>query len=120
RIHRSRRTMGALLLDQSIIAGVGNVYRAELLFMQRIPPGLPGKELTRDAFDALWADTVRLLNVGVQTNRIITRGLDQPGARPKGERLWVYRQRACHECGDQITQTRSANRTLYACDRCQG
>jgi len=119
RIHRSRRTMGALLLDQSIIAGVGNVYRAELLFLQRIPPSLPGNALSRAAFDALWEDCVRQLTIGVQTNRIITRGLDQPSARRRGERLWVYKQRACHECGGEITKSKSANRTLYACDRCQ-
>ena len=122
KIKRSRRSVGALLLDQSVLAGVGNVYRAELLFLHRIPPDLSGRELPKPTFDALWLDTVRLLQVGVFTNKIITRGVDEEGGHKSGrrERLWVYKERRCHLCAAEIRKMQTASRTLYFCPVCQG
>lgn len=53
RVRRSRRSIGSLLMDQKLFAGVGNIYRAEPLFRLGISPFLPGCELThpRIAFE---------------------------------------------------------------------
>lgn len=122
KISRSRRSVAALLLDQSVLAGVGNVYRAELLFLHGIPPDLPGRELSRSLFEALWADCVRLLRIGVLTNKIITRGVDEEGLHRGGrrERLWVYKERRCHRCAAPIRKMEIAARSLYFCPVCQG
>ena len=64
RMSRSRSPIGSLLMDQSVIAGVGNVYRAEVLFRHNIHPNRAGRNLTRAEFDALWADLVELMEIG--------------------------------------------------------
>jgi len=72
RISRSHRPIGDLLMDQSVLAGVGNVYRAEILFRHRLHPLRPGKTLRRGQFLALWTDLVELMEYGVRTGRIDT------------------------------------------------
>jgi endonuclease-8 len=72
RIAKSGRTIAELLMDQSILAGVGNVYRCEVLYRHRVDPFRPGKEIRRSTWDAIWADLTRLLPLGVAFNQIIT------------------------------------------------
>ena len=72
RITKSRRPIGALLMDQTVIAGVGNVYRNELLFRHRIDPYRPGVKIGADEFDAMWTDLVELMKVGLRRGKIIT------------------------------------------------
>lgn len=62
RVHRSRKAIGALLMDQSVFAGVGNIYRAEILFRHRLDPVRPGNEVDRAVFDSMWADLVQLMH----------------------------------------------------------
>ncbi|BAS09410.1 endonuclease 8 1 [Arthrobacter sp. Hiyo4] len=69
----SRKTpIAALLMDQKVIAGVGNVYRAEVLFRQRLDPWLPGTGLSSGAAGLLWDDTAAVMADGVRDGRIIT------------------------------------------------
>ena len=72
RISKSRRPIGALLMDQTVIAGVGNVYRNELLFRHRIDPYRPGRAIGDAEFDAAWTDLVALMKVGLRRGKIIT------------------------------------------------
>ena len=72
RVAAKRTPLAALLMDQKVIAGVGNVYRAELLFRQRLNPWLPGAELSPDAARRLWDDTAAMMSDGVRDGRIIT------------------------------------------------
>ncbi|MDX6348151.1 MAG: endonuclease [Streptomyces sp.] len=130
RISRSRTTVAALLMDQKIIAGVGNVYRAEVLFRHGIDPYRPGRDLTRTEWDALWADLVDLMREGVRHNRIDTvRPEHTPEAMGRPPRLddhggevYVYRRAAlpCHICATDIRTADLANRNLFWCPACQG
>ena len=72
RIAKSGRSIAELLMDQSILAGVGNVYRCEVLYRHRVDPFRPGKEIRRATWNAIWADLSRLLPLGVAFNQIIT------------------------------------------------
>ena len=72
RIQRSDRAIGDLIMDQEVLAGVGNVYRAEVLFRHRIDPLRPGRSLRRSQWQAVWDDLVELLAEGVRTGRIDT------------------------------------------------
>ncbi|MEV7089620.1 DNA-formamidopyrimidine glycosylase family protein [Streptomyces sp. NPDC093085] len=129
RISRSRTTIAALLMDQKVIAGVGNVYRAEVLFRHGIDPYRPGKELTRAEWDAVWADLVALMREGVRHNRIDTvRPEHTPEAmgRPPrvddhGGEVYVYRRArmACLLCGTEIATASLAARNLFWCPGCQ-
>ncbi|MEE4420396.1 Fpg/Nei family DNA glycosylase [Streptomyces bugieae] len=130
RISRSRTTIAALLLDQKIIAGVGNVYRAEVLFRHGIDPYRAGRDLTRAQWDAIWSDLVALLREGVRHNRIDTvRPEHTPEAmgRPPrvddhGGEVYVYRRdrQGCHICGTEIRTAGLAARNLFWCPGCQG
>ncbi|WP_432164107.1 Fpg/Nei family DNA glycosylase [Streptomyces tendae] len=129
RISRSRTTVAALLMDQKVIAGVGNVYRAEVLFRHGIDPYRPGKDLTRAEWDAIWQDLTALMREGVRNNRIDTvRPEHTPEAmgRPPrvddhGGEVYVYRRanRPCHLCGSPVRTADLAARNLFWCPTCQ-
>jgi len=89
RIHRSTKPIGLLLMEQDVVAGIGNVYRSELLNIVGIDPRRRGQRIRRDEFDALWREAVRQLRLGVRRNAIVTMRTDElprPAARlAKGE-----------------------------------
>ncbi|SDT16333.1 Fpg/Nei family DNA glycosylase [Microlunatus soli] len=129
RIRRSNRPIGALLMDQSVLSGVGNVYRAEVLFRQRIRPHIEGNRLKRKSWQAIWDDLVWLMPQGVRDNRIDTvRDEHTPEAmgRPPrvddhGGEVYVYRrsQQPCLVCGSRVRTEVLAGRNLFWCGRCQ-
>ncbi|WP_182377386.1 Fpg/Nei family DNA glycosylase [Nocardioides sp. WS12] len=129
RIGRSAAPIGTLLMDQAVLAGVGNVYRAEVLFRHRIHPLRPGRTLRVSQWRAIWEDLVVLMQEGVVTGRIDTvRGEHLPEAmgRPPrvddhGGEVYVYRRtgQACHICGSAVRADVLAGRNLFWCARCQ-
>jgi len=129
RVHRSDRTIASLLMDQRVAAGVGNIYRAEVLYRQRIHPDTPGSELSRRAWNRIWADFVELMPQGVLHGRIDTvRPEDSPevtGRDPRVDRhggeVYVYRRQGqpCLVCGREVSLRLFEGRNLYWCPRCQ-
>lgn len=129
RISKSRKPIGALLMDQSVLAGVGNVYRAESLFRARLNPMTPGTKVSRRRWNALWADLVELMDYGVQTGRIDTvRPEHDPEAMGRdarvddhGGEVYVYRRpgQACHVCGSRVKTAVLGGRNLFWCPACQ-
>lgn len=111
-LRRRRVPIGAALLDQRVIAGIGNVFRAEALFVSGIDPRRPANSIERDEFDRLWATLRGMLRDGVRRGRIVTVGRDG---------RYVYRRAGepCHRCGTPVTAERMAGRPLYACPGCQ-
>ncbi|MCU0711314.1 MAG: Fpg/Nei family DNA glycosylase [Pirellula sp.] len=123
KMQRSKKPLGALLLDQSVIAGVGNIYRAEILYLLRIHPARLAKAVSREEFDQLWSLTKRLLEIGVRYNRIITVTKDDVG-KPltrlsNQERLHIYKKERCPECGKAVAVTDLGARSIYYCENCQ-
>jgi endonuclease-8 len=125
RISKSRKSIAALLMDQSVIAGVGNVYRSELLYRHGIEPYRPGRDLTESEFDELWTDLVELMKVGVRRGKIVVVRPEHdhgaPSYAPNRPRTYVYRRAGepCRVCG---TPTRTAvleGRNLFWCPSCQ-
>ena len=123
---RRRIPIGAALLDQKVVAGIGNVYRAEVLFKQGLDPHLPADELGRDRVRALWSTIVAELRRGENDGRIITVSPNDVGVRgrfdiPHNERLYVYKRNGqpCRKCGDIIRLTEMANRLIWWCPTCQ-
>lgn len=129
KISRSDRTIGDLLMDQAVIAGVGNVYRAEVLFRHRIHPLRPGRTLRRSQFQAIWDDLVVLMHEGVASGRIDTvRPEHTPeamGREPRkddhGGEVYVYRRtgQPCLVCGAAVRTETLAGRNSFWCPRCQ-
>jgi formamidopyrimidine-DNA glycosylase len=128
-VHRSSRPIAVLLMDQAITAGVGNIYRAEVLFRSRIDPMTPGNRLNHATWQRIWEDLVVLMRDGVATGRIDTvRPEHTPEAmgRPPridrhGGEVYVYRRagRPCLVCGSLVRQTNLGGRHLFWCPRCQ-
>jgi len=129
RISTSERPIGDLLMDQQVLAGVGNVYRAEVLFRHRIHPLRPGTTLRVGQWRAIWADLVELMAEGVRTGRIDTvRPEHTPEAmgRPPrtddhGGEVYVYRRTSmpCLLCGSTVRTGELAGRNIFWCPRCQ-
>ncbi len=129
RIHASGRPIAALLMDQAVLSGVGNVYRAEVLFRARVDPHLPGRSLTRRSWLAMWSDLVDLMPLGVATGRIDTvrdeHSPEATGRPPReddhGGEVYVYRRsgQPCLVCGSRVRTEILAGRNLFWCGRCQ-
>jgi formamidopyrimidine-DNA glycosylase len=123
---QARKTpVAALLMDQKVIAGVGNVYRAEVLFRQRMDPWLPGAALSSSAAGLLWDDTAAVMADGVRDGRIITTPADywEPGAvlPAAGDAHFVYKREGqpCRVCAVPVAITEMVGRKLYWCPGCQ-
>lgn len=123
RVGRSRAPIGGLLMDQSVIAGVGNVYRAEALFVCGIHPEREGRSLSADELAELWDVTAQMLTEGVTRGRIITvdpKEAGKPLSRMRrGERTYAYKRPNCLRCESAIRRWPVANRPMYACEGCQ-
>lgn len=129
RIHKSKKAIGALLMDQSVLAGVGNVYRAETLFRARLSPMTPGVKVSKRRWEGMWDDLVDLMAYGVGTGRIDTvrpeHAPEAMGRPPRqddhGGEVYVYRRQGqpCHVCGATVKTTLLEGRNLFWCPTCQ-
>jgi endonuclease-8 len=126
RLRRKRAPVAAALLDQTVIAGIGNVYRAELLFLRGIHPARPAAALDERDARALWDEAVAQLRQGLRLNRIVTVSADDrrgrpPGRVPVGERLYVYHRAGlpCRRCGAPIERALIGGRKVWWCPVCQ-
>ncbi len=72
RLRRRKTAVALLLMDQSVLAGVGNIYRAEVLFRQAVDPWTPGSSIDAETAGRLWDDTVDTMSDGVRDGRIVT------------------------------------------------
>lgn len=125
-VRKTQTVIALLLMDQSVVSGIGNVYRAEMLFRQRLNPHTPGKHVPEDVVRALWRDWVRLLAIGVETGQMMTMDDLSPEAyraamASRDDRHWVYHRAGlpCRVCGTEIALEEIGARKLYWCPRCQ-
>jgi endonuclease VIII len=123
---KKQTPIGLLLMDQSVIGGIGNVYRAELLFRAQLNPHTPGKVVPAEVLRAIWRDWAHLLADGVSTGQMLTMtNLDDEAlARAianRDDRHWVYHRAGvpCRVCGTPIVMEIAASRKLYYCQFCQ-
>lgn len=125
-VRKKSTPIGLILMDQGVVSGIGNVYRAELLFRAGLDPYAPGKSLADDTVRALWKDWAHLLTIGVETGQMMTmdglEGDDYAQAMAnRADRHWVYKREGlpCRVCGTHITLEEMGARKLYWCPRCQ-
>lgn len=125
RIAKSRRPIGALLMDQTVIAGVGNVYRSELLFRHRIDPYRIGSAISEAEFGAAWTDLVALMKVGLHQGKIVAVRPEHdhgaPSYLPDRPRTYVYRRAGdpCRVCTTTIRTAELEGRKVFWCPECQ-
>ena len=126
KVKKSRKAVGELLMDQSVAAGVGNIFRAELLYRARLNPFAPGKEVAESALRSIWKDAGVLMKAAMVDRRIVTtKAKDRPhrsGPVLKEEAHYVYRRQGqpCFVSGTKILTKVMAGRNLFWCPVCQG
>ncbi len=112
------RTVADVLLDQQILSGVGNVYKNEVLFLERLSPTAPDTALPSDRMLALARRARRLVRANLEPAARAT-----TGDRRRGRRLWVHGRagRPCRRCGDRISDgwLGTPPRISYWCPTCQ-
>ncbi|MEV7974017.1 zinc finger domain-containing protein [Cellulomonas sp. NPDC089187] len=125
-VTKRRTPVGQLLMDQAVVAGIGNIYRAELLFRARLDPHTPGRAVPAETVRALWDDWAVLLEDGIRTGVMLTReDLDAEGRAAaladQSIRHWVYGRAGepCRVCGTHVVVEEMAGRKLYYCPACQ-
>ena len=125
RIRKSRAPIGALLMDQSVIGGLGNIFRAELLFRAQLNPFQPGNTVSASALHRLWAEAVQLMRAAMVDRRIVTtKNKDRPhpnGKARRGETHYVYHRTGlpCFVCGTHVSAREFVARKVYWCPGCQ-
>jgi endonuclease-8 len=126
RIAKSKKPVGLLLMEQEVMAGIGNIFRAELLFRARLSPFVAGRSVPEKQLKKMWKDAVVLMRAGMVDRRIVTtRAKDRPHAKGqalKEEAHYVYRRqgRDCFVCGTKVMKMENfAGRNLYWCEVCQ-
>ncbi|WP_053388209.1 Fpg/Nei family DNA glycosylase [Leucobacter japonicus] len=123
---RKKTPIGLVLMDQSVIAGIGNVYRAEMLFRAELNPHTPANAIDRTVLESLWDDWAHLLQIGITVGQMITiDGLTgeayQRALEERDERHSVYKLEGtpCKRCGTNIVLEEFGARKLYWCPGCQ-
>lgn len=124
-LRRGRMPLAVALLDQERISGVGNILRAEALFLARLPPLMPGAELRLEDFERLWEALRSLMEDAARDGRIVTphappTATTQPGKR-REDRFCVYGREGqpCPRCATPISRLDVASRGLFFCEACQ-
>ncbi|GAA1243085.1 formamidopyrimidine-DNA glycosylase [Microbacterium phyllosphaerae] len=125
-VRKKPTVIALLLMDQAVVSGIGNVYRAEMLFRQRLNPHTPGRDVPEGVVRALWRDWVTLLAIGVETGQMMTMDDLSPdqyraAMASRDDRHWVYHRAGlpCRVCGTEIALEEIGARKLYWCPRCQ-
>jgi formamidopyrimidine-DNA glycosylase len=113
-LRRSSQPVKVKLLDQCLVAGLGNIYASEALFHAGISPRVPARKLTNDQIARLWETIPKVLKAAIRFGA--TRGDNYIG------RLTVYDRygKPCRQCEAPIRRIVQAARSTYFCPRCQG
>ncbi|HEX5747696.1 MAG TPA: zinc finger domain-containing protein [Archangium sp.] len=124
-LRKGRIPLAAALLDQGRIAGVGNILRAEALFLARLPPLRPASELRIAEFERLWEALRLLMEDAARDGRIVTPHAppapwETPGKR-REDRFSVYDREGqpCPRCATPLSRVTLAGRGLFFCPGCQ-
>ena len=126
-LERKRSAIGEALLDQRALAGIGNVYKSEVLFLERVDPFATVESLDDATLGRLVATARSLLVANARLGRgpeRVTTADPRTGAPRAAGSLWVYRRagRPCRRCGTSIRSSRQGSelpRSTYWCPRCQ-
>jgi formamidopyrimidine-DNA glycosylase len=134
-LSRSRQSIKVKLLDQTLVAGIGNIYASEVLFRAKLSPKLPARKLKPKQVVLLWDSIREVLTEAINCGSTVPLNFSGTGARDGlfyfgrspdtpdfyEERLRVYDRagQPCLKCGAEIKRLVQANRSTYFCPRCQ-
>jgi formamidopyrimidine-DNA glycosylase len=112
-----RRDLKAVLMDQAVVAGIGNIYADEILFQARLHPQTPASSLDERARRALLGQIKAVLETAIERGA----GAEQFLERLPEHYLLPHREKGgkCPRCGSAIATLKSGGRTSHYCPRCQ-
>mgnify|MGYP001195269890 FL=1 len=119
RISKSKSSIGSLIMNQSVMAGIGNIYRTEILWRQAVHPETLGKNIDRQTFDRIWNDAKALLTLGVKHNAIITKKGAGSFKSKYGENFNIFAKESCPDCKGEISRLEINGRRAFVCQICQ-
>lgn len=119
KIQRSGLPIGQLIMDQSIMAGIGNIYRTEILWRQAIHPEIPGQAISRHTFDRIWDDAAYLLDIGMKKNAIVTVDAQLFSKKRSSEKYNIFGAESCPKCKGDVRRLEINKRRAFVCDTCQ-
>ena len=118
----ANREIGDVILDQRVAAGIGNVYKSEVLFESRVHPRMRMHELAPAQVRAIFEKAAQLMRLNLLTRRRTAVPLRRRST-PSSQRLWVYMRQGkpCLDCGTPIERFLQGDmgRSTYFCPRCQ-
>ena len=121
KIHKSSNMIKTILLDQSIISGIGNIYADEILFDSKISPFKKGKEITKEELENILKSSKKILNEAIKykgtTIKSFTSAYHQKGSYQNF--LMVHTKNKCSICNSNIIKTKINGRSTYYCKVCQ-
>jgi formamidopyrimidine-DNA glycosylase len=122
-LHGRRVAIKAALLDQGVVAGIGNIYACEALARAGIDPRLPAGELSRRRCDRLALEIRATLNeslaAGGSTLRDFAHSDGAHGSFQARTRVYGRAGEPCHGCGRPVLQITQGQRSTYFCPHCQ-
>ena len=119
RISKSKSSIGSLIMNQSVMAGIGNIYRTEILWRQAVHPETLGKNIDRKTFDRIWNDARALLTLGVKHNAIITKKGAGRFKSKNRENVNIFAKESCPDCKGEIRRLEINGRRAFVCEICQ-
>ena len=119
KITKSKAPIGRLIMDQSVMSGIGNIYRSEILWRQSVHPETPGKAIDRQTFDRIWDDASTLLKLGVKRNAIITVDGARRSKSRYRERVNIFAKDHCPTCKEAVRRFEINGRRTFVCETCQ-
>ena len=119
KIAKSKSPIGRLIMDQSVMAGIGNIYRSEILWRQAIHPETPGRLIDQPTFERIWKDAKSLLEIGVKRNAIVTVDNKPPAKSRYRERVNIFAKDKCPKCSNVIRRFEINGRRTFVCEYCQ-
>jgi formamidopyrimidine-DNA glycosylase len=119
-LHAQRRQLKPLLLDQSFLAGLGNIYTDEALHMARLHPLTPSNSVSAHAAEILWASIREVLEEGIRRNGASIDWVYRGGDFQNHFRVYGRTGEPCPVCGKKIERIVVGQRGTHFCPRCQG
>ena len=120
---RPKRTIGEVLLDQGLVAGVGNIYRSEALFLAGILPTRMVESLTDDEWQKLLPSVKKVLRTAIRLHGTSDGDFRDlfglPGRHQRS--LYVYQRHGepCKKCGTIVIRNKLGQRSIFFCPACQ-
>lgn len=120
---RKKSPIKAALLDQTVVAGVGNIYADESLWGAKVHPLRRVETLTKNEFKLLYSELREVMNLAIEkggsTDKNYVNAEGKKGSYMDFARVFRREGKECPRCGTEIIKTRAAGRGTHTCPKCQ-